>query len=60
MIGTARSGVLVRFVFGVGGRFQLEGAVVGIKVGAQAGDQFVQQLVRAPCGQHAVLHHHMC
>ncbi len=54
-----RLGVLVRLVFGVRGRFQLERAVVGIEVGAQAGHQLVQQLVRSAGGQHAVLHHHV-
>jgi hypothetical protein len=57
--GVSWSGVLVCLVLRVAGRFKLEGAVVGIEMGAQASDELVQQLVGAPRVEHSVLHHNV-
>lgn len=53
------SGVLVGLVLGVALRLQLECAVLGVEVRAQAGGELVQHLVGPAGAQYGVLHHHV-
>jgi hypothetical protein len=58
-VGVSALGVLVGLVRGMACRLQLERAVLCIKVGAKAGGQLVQDLVRAFRAKQFVLHHYV-